>query len=51
MRNTEGSFVLLDNLFYEAEFCRVSSGFWKEFNLKIYNFCLVDFGPDFHSER
>ncbi|CAK5066845.1 unnamed protein product [Meloidogyne enterolobii] len=26
MRNTEGSFVLLDNLFYEAEFCRVSSG-------------------------
>nr|CAD2125998.1 unnamed protein product [Meloidogyne enterolobii] len=35
MRNTEGSFVLLDNLFYEAEFCRVS----------------IDFGPDFHSER
>ncbi|KAF7638170.1 hypothetical protein Mgra_00002396 [Meloidogyne graminicola] len=35
MRNVEGSFVLIDNLFYEAEFCRVS----------------IDFGPDFHSEK
>ena len=25
MRNAEGSFVMIDNVFYEAQFCKVSS--------------------------
>lgn len=27
IRHPEGSFVMLDNIFYEAEFCKVSSNF------------------------
>ena len=47
IRHPEGSFVMLDNLLYEAQFCRVSSQqlHWQQF----IQFS-VDFGPNFHTE-
>ena len=50
INNPEGSFVMIDNIFYEASFCKVSSLFFmSHFVLKVLH--LVEFGPNFKTEN
>ena len=45
INHPDGAFVMVDNIFYEAEFCKVASEYSCLSSFDIFS---VDFGSDFH---